>query len=84
MTDADLIAETRRLEGEAKKCVTNQKRIQNENKQLDSRIKENQEKLKMSCQLPHMVANVAELLDVEDDDEEGKEGSGFAIKQTES
>lgn len=38
----------------------------------------------MSCQLPHMVANVAELLDVEDDEEEGKEGSGFAIKQTES
>lgn len=31
-----------------------------------------------------MVANVSELLDVEDDEEEGKEGSGFAIKQTES
>ena len=60
------------------------KRVQNENKQYDARIKENQEKLKMSCQLPHMVANVAELLDVEDEDEEGKEGSGFAIKQTES
>lgn len=37
----------------------------------------------MSCQLPHMVANVAELLDVSDDEEEGKEGSGFAIKKTE-
>ena len=31
-----------------------------------------------------MVANVSELLDVEDDEEEGLEGSGFAIKQTES
>lgn len=41
MTDADLIAETRRLESEAKKFVTNGKRVLNENKQLDGRIKEN-------------------------------------------
>ena len=55
-----------------------------DNKQLEARIDENEKKLKQSCQLPHMVANVSELLDVEDDEEEGKEGSGFAIKQTES
>lgn len=84
MTEADLINETRRLEDLSRKTTQNMKRVQNENKQYDARIKENQEKLKMSCQLPHMVANVAELLDVEDEDEEGKEGSGFAIKQTES
>jgi len=30
-----------------------------------------------------MVANVGELLDVEDEEDEGKEGSGFAIKKTE-
>jgi len=29
-----------------------------------------------------MVANVGELLDVEDEAEEGKEGSGFKIKKT--
>ena len=38
----------------------------------------------MSTQLPHMVANVGELLDVEEKPEEGQEGSGFAIKKTES
>ena len=42
-----------------------------EQKLLDARIAENQEKLKMSTQLPHMVANVGELLDVEDEDGEG-------------
>ena len=30
-----------------------------------------------------MVANVGELLDVDDEDGEGQEGSGFAIKKTE-
>jgi len=29
-----------------------------------------------------MVANVGEILDVEDEEDEGKEGSGFAIKKT--
>lgn len=83
MTDADLINETRRLESDKRNLDAKLKRMANENKQLDSRIKENTEKLKMSTQLPHMVANVAEILDVEDEDEEGKEGSGFAIKKTE-
>lgn len=83
MTDADLINETRRLESEKRNLDAKLKRMANENKQLDLRIKENTEKLKMSTQLPHMVANVAEILDVEDEDEEGKEGSGFAIKKTE-
>jgi hypothetical protein len=49
MTEADLIAETRRFEGEKRKLEQNVKRVANENKQLDARIKENQEKLKMSC-----------------------------------
>lgn len=37
----------------------------------------------MQTQLPHMVANVGELLDVEEEAEEGTEGSGFAVKKTE-
>jgi len=36
----------------------------------------------MSTQLPHMVANVGEILDVEDDSNEGREGSGFTVKKT--
>lgn len=29
-----------------------------------------------------MVANVGELLDVEDEEDEGREGTGFTIKKT--
>lgn len=35
---------------------------------LDRRLKENREKLKLSTQLPHMVANVGEILDPEEDE----------------
>lgn len=83
MTDADLIAATRDLETEVRKMKQSITRVTQEQKLLDARIAENQEKLKMSTQLPHMVANVGEILDVEDEDGEGTEGSGFAIKKTE-
>ena len=44
---------------------------------MEKRLKENREKLKMSTQLPHMVANIGEILDPEEEDEDGKDGSGF-------
>jgi hypothetical protein len=31
----------------------------------------------MSTQLPHMVANVGEILDNDDDDDDERDGSGF-------
>ena len=48
MTDADLIAATRDLESEVRKTKQQITRITQETKQLDARVKENQEKLKMS------------------------------------
>ena len=76
MTPEDLIAKTREFEAEVRKSKTQITRIQNEIKNLDARIKENKDKLALSTQLPHMVANVGEILDVEDDDDD-KETSGF-------
>lgn len=82
MNDADLIAATRDMESEVRRAKQNITRITQEMKQYDARVKENQEKLKLSTQLPHMVANVGEILDVEDEDDEGREGSGFMVKKT--
>ena len=84
MTDADIQAKIRDMEAEMRRNRQQMTRITQENRLYEQRIKENQEKLKMSTQLPHMVANVGELLDVEEEEEEGKEGSGFAVKKTET
>ena len=59
-------------------------RITQDNRLYDARVQENQAKLKMSTQLPHLVANVGEILDIEEEEEEGMEGSGFAITKTET
>lgn len=56
--------------------------ISHENRLFDARIAENNQKLKMSTALPHMIANVGELLDVEEEADEGTEGSGMAVSKT--
>lgn len=55
---------------------TNQKKKVDD---LSRRVKENDAKLKLHCQLPYMVANVGEILEPEVEEEE-KEGSGFNAK----
>lgn len=56
----------------------------NNKKQTDDllrRVKDNREKLKLNTQLPHMVANVGEILEAEEDDAGDKDGTGFAVKK---
>lgn len=74
LTTDEIIARTREFEAEIRKSKTNMTRFQKEVKDLDARIKENKEKLNMSTQLPHMVANVGEILDAENDDDDDKDG----------
>lgn len=76
LTTEELVSKTRDFEADIRKTKTQITRITNEIKNYDLRIKENKEKLKMSTTLPHMVANVGEILDA-DDDEEDKDTSGF-------
>jgi len=73
MTNDDLIAKTREFEAEVRKTKANITRLTNDSKNLDLRIKENKEKLALSTQLPYMVANVGEILDADDEEDE----SGF-------
>lgn len=76
MTVEELMSKTREFESEVRKIKTSITRVTKDIGGYDARIKENKEKLAMSTQLPHMVANVGEILDADNDDEE-KDGSGF-------
>ena len=76
MSEQDLQSKIREFEAETRKIKSNITRVNHEIKDLDLRIKENKEKLNMSTQLPHMVANVGEILD-NDEEEDERDGSGF-------
>ena len=46
---------------------------------VKAKIKENQEKVKLSKQLPYLVANVVELLPLDEDDQEEEEGGNVDL-----
>lgn len=48
---------------------------------MNKRVKQNEEKLKQACQLPYMVANVGEILEADEDEDDSKEGSGLSVKK---
>lgn len=48
------------------------KRLEHDLKGLDHRVKENKEKIKLNNQLPYLVGNIVEILDMDpEEDEDG-------------
>lgn len=83
LTDAELQEKIRDMEAEMRRNRQTMTRITQENRLYDARVAQNQEKLKLNTALPHLIANIGEILDVEEEPEEGLEGSGFAVQKTE-
>jgi 26S proteasome regulatory subunit T5 len=81
MTDDQLKAAVKEMESQIRREKNDFTNLNKQTTDMERRLKENREKLKLSCQLPHMVANVGEILEPEEDeDEDGKDGSGFNAK----
>jgi|Transcript_11394 26S proteasome regulatory subunit T5 len=82
----------RALENNMRVMKSEQSRLQFELKSNDEKIKDNKEKIKLNRQLPHLVANVGEILDLEqdEDDEDGatqdidmqRKGKSLVVKTT--
>jgi len=56
-------------------------RLQSEIKGYDLKLKDNNERLKLSTQLPHLISNIGEILDVEDEDAEDENNKPGAEKK---
>jgi len=82
----------RLLENDVRVMKSEQQRLQHELKTIEEKSKDNKEKIKLNRQLPHLVANVAEILEMEaeEDDEDGatqdidmqREGKSLVVKTT--
>eukprot|EP00808_Paulinella_micropora_P006610 g27341.t1 len=66
---------SRMMEGNMRIMAGEVKTLQHEQEQVNEKIKENDEKIKMHKQLPYLVANTIEILDVPEEDEEEEGGS---------
>jgi len=82
----------RGMESEIKIQKSMQQQLHHELKTNEEKIKDNKEKIKLNRQLPHLVANVGEILDLEvdEDDEDGaaqdldamRKGKSLVVKTT--
>jgi 26S proteasome regulatory subunit T5 len=82
----------RLLDNEVRIMKSEQGRLNHELKTIEEKTKDNTEKIKLNRQLPHLVANVAEILDLEpeEDDEDGatqdidmqRKGKSLVVKTT--
>jgi len=82
----------RGLENEVRIMKSEQQRMHHELKTIEEKSKDNKEKIKLNRQLPHLVANVGEILDIEkdEDDEDGaaididsqRQGKSLVVKTT--
>ena len=65
---------TRLLENEIRVLRDESNRLTHEKAGLAERVKENHEKIKLNNQLPYLVANIVEVLNVDPEDEEEEDG----------
>lgn len=79
MTADQIISRTRAIESEIKIWRNENNRLQHEKNNSKEKIKENTEKLKMNKQLPYLVANVVEILDVDPDGAGQEEGANVDL-----
>ncbi|KAI4295181.1 hypothetical protein MLD38_040561 [Melastoma candidum] len=79
MTTEDVIRATRLLDNEIRIL---KEELQRTNLELDSfkeKIKENQEKIKLNKQLPYLVGNIVEILEMNPEDEAEEDGANVDL-----
>lgn len=69
-TADELMTRVRLLEAEVKVLRSEGQRLTHEKNHMNDKIKENTEKVKLNKQLPYLVGNIVEILDIEEEDEE--------------
>lgn len=66
----ELMTRVRLLDAQVKVLKSEGQRLQHEKNHMAEKIKENAEKVKLNKQLPYLVGNVVEILDIDEEDEE--------------
>jgi 26S proteasome regulatory subunit T5 len=86
MTTDDVKMRTRMIDSEVRMLKSEAQRLTHELNATKERMKDNTEKIKLNRQLPHLVANIAEILDAtpedEDDPESVKPGQKSVVLKT--
>lgn len=74
MSDVDVRARIGMIDAEIKILKSDHTQLKSQQLHMQQRIKDNLEKIQLNKQLPYLVSNVIELLDLEDDEEDDDAG----------
>jgi 26S proteasome regulatory subunit T5 len=79
MSAADVERRTRLLDNEVRVLREESQRLTSEGAGLKEKIKENKEKIKLNNQLPYLVSNIVEVLDMNPEDEDEEDGAAMDV-----
>jgi 26S proteasome regulatory subunit T5 len=79
MSAADIERRTRLLDNEVRVLREETQRLGGEINTLRDRIRENKEKIKLNNQLPYLVSNIVEVLDINPDEEDEEDGGTMDV-----
>ena len=72
---APIFCRTRMLDNEIRVLRDDSNRLTHEEAGLGERVKENHEKIKLNNQLPYLVSNIVEVLDMDPEEEDEEDGA---------
>nr|CAF06032.1 probable 26S proteasome regulatory particle chain RPT5 [Neurospora crassa] len=82
LSTEDILMRKRLLENDARIMKSEYQRLSHERATMKDKIKENQEKIANNRQLPYLVGNVVELLDLDPTAESSEEGANIDLDAT--
>ncbi|BAS81443.1 Os02g0803700 [Oryza sativa Japonica Group] len=79
MSTEDIVRATRLLDNETRVLKDELQRTNLEVESYKEKIKENQEKIKLNKQLPYLVGNIVEILEMNPEDEAEEDGANIDL-----
>lgn len=79
MTADDILRRNRLLENEIRVLKDESQRLTLDQQSMKEKVKENKEKIKLNNQLPYLVGNVVEILDIKPEEEDEEDGANIDL-----
>lgn len=79
MTADDILRRNRLLDNEIRVLKDESQRLTLDQQSMKEKIKENKEKIKLNNQLPYLVGNVVEILDIKPEEEDEEDGANIDL-----
>lgn len=79
MTADDILRRNRLLENEIRVLKDESQRLTLDQQTMKEKVKENKEKIKLNNQLPYLVGNVVEILEIKPEEEDEEDGANIDL-----